>query len=61
MKVKDCEICGAELRVPEARQGETVTCGAPACDREARAIAQQERDEAHEDLDRRLGWDGRGW
>ena len=56
MKVTHCEICGAALPIPEVRQGETVTCGRAECDREARAIAQQERDEAHEELDRQMGW-----
>ena len=56
-KVKHCESCGADLFTPQTRfYGEMVTCGSSECEREARDSEQQQREEAHEQLDRDLGW-----
>ena len=55
--VRRCEICGADLFTPQTRcSGEIVTCGSSDCEREASNSAQQQRDEAHEQLGRDLGW-----
>ena len=58
MKVKYCDNCGAELFHPETRWShqEMVTCGSQECEREARNHERQKCEEAHERLDRDLGW-----
>ena len=56
-KVKNCENCGADLFEPRVRfHREMITCGSSECDREARNVYIQERDEAHEQLDIALGY-----
>lgn len=51
-----CFYCGADIG-PKDRFSERLDdCGATECAREARYAAQQERDEAHEQLDRDMGW-----
>lgn len=54
-KMRHCFNCGAELGV-SAYHDPLDTCGARECERAARDAAQQERDEAHEQLDRDMGW-----
>ena len=51
-----CYNCGAELGVyPFADRYDT--CGKLECDREARNASIEERDNAHEQLDRDNGWE----
>ena len=58
MKVKFCENCGSELFIPETRgfHREMITCGSSECERAARDDERQQREEAHEQLDRDEGW-----
>ena len=52
-----CFNCGASLGVIEARLYDSRdTCGALECEREARDAYQQEREEAHRELDEQRGW-----
>lgn len=52
-----CWNCGESLGEIELRHYDRRdTCGASACEREAREAARAEREEAHERLDRDLGW-----
>jgi hypothetical protein len=54
---RHCRNCGDSLGFVEDRhwhRGDT--CGKPECDREAREQDQAEREEAHERLDRDMGW-----
>jgi hypothetical protein len=56
-KMRHCWYCGGEIGVYEAKNYHpTDTCGQPECEREARYAAQAEREEAHERLDRDMGW-----
>jgi hypothetical protein len=56
-KMRHCWNCGAELGVLSRAQWEPGdTCGKTECEREARDQARAERDQAHEQLDRDLGW-----
>lgn len=56
-KMRHCCNCGAELGVIEARfYDRSDTCGSPQCDREVREWAQEEREQAHRDLDDSMGW-----
>jgi hypothetical protein len=56
-RMRHCFNCGAELGVYAARDYDPMdTCGALECDKGAREAARQEREEAHEQLDRDLGW-----
>lgn len=55
---RHCWNCGASLGWIEDRfYDRTDTCGASECEREAHREAVIERDEAHERLDRDMGWD----
>lgn len=57
-KERFCWCCGESMGWVENRyydRGDT--CGKLDCDKEARYQAQQEREEAHEMLDRNNGWD----
>jgi hypothetical protein len=57
-KMRFCCCCGAELGVWEAKHYDRRdTCGAQACEREMRDAEAAERFEAHERLDRDMGWD----
>ncbi len=57
-KVRQCFYCGADMGFIENRHYDRLDpCGAPECNRDARDAAAQERDEAHERLDRDNGWD----
>lgn len=52
-----CFNCGASMGVIEDRYYDRRdTCGSRECEREARDEAAAERDEAHERLDRDMGW-----
>ncbi len=54
---RHCWHCGASLGVIEDRYYDRRdTCGKPECEREARYGAQAEREEAHDRLDRDMGW-----
>jgi hypothetical protein len=58
-RMRHCWHCGAEMGVIENRyydRGDT--CGKRECDRAARDVAQEERDEAHKQLERDMEW---GW
>lgn len=54
-KMRHCFNCGAELGAYDDYHP-LDTCGAHECDRAARDAAYAERDEAHERLDRDMGW-----
>lgn len=57
VKERFCWNCGASMGVIENRYYDSRdTCGATECDREARYQAESERAEAHEQLDRDMGW-----
>ncbi len=53
-----CFNCGEEIGIYEGkqRQRDMDTCGKQECDREARDALAQEREEAHEQLDRDMGY-----
>lgn len=55
-KMRYCFNCGEQLG-EYADYDPLDTCGKVECNREARHAARQERDEAHERLDREMGWD----
>lgn len=55
-KMQHCWFCGAELGIYKKHYSDRDTCGASECEREARYDAMAERDEAHEQLDRDMGW-----
>jgi hypothetical protein len=50
-----CFNCGEELGA-YANYDRLDTCGKRECDREARAIREEERQNAHDQLDRDMGW-----
>lgn len=54
-KMRHCFNCGAELGC-YADYDRADTCGAQECNREARDSIAEERDDAHERLDRDNGW-----
>ena len=51
-----CFNCGEDLGAWDRFSEALDTCGAPECTREMRNALAQERDEAHEQLDRDMGW-----
>ncbi len=55
-KMRHCFNCGKELGV-YADYDRMDDCGARECTRAARDALAQEREEAHEQLDRDNGWD----
>lgn len=56
-KVRFCWNCGADMGFIENRYFDrTDTCGATECIRAARDALAQERNEAHEQVDRDMGW-----
>ncbi len=56
-KMRHCWYCGAELGMIENKYYDrTDTCGRSECDRELRHQMAAERDDAHEQLDRDMGW-----
>lgn len=54
-KMRFCFNCGEELGF-DSYYDPLDTCGAAECARAAREAMAQERDEAHEQLDRDMGW-----
>lgn len=54
-KMRHCFYCGDELGVHSDWQPLDM-CGKRECERAAGECAQQEREEAHEQLDRDMGW-----
>ncbi len=58
MKVQHCEYCGDDLgtTVHKFAGDEPVVCGKQECSRYAREVMAQEREDAHRDLDERMGW-----
>lgn len=53
-----CFNCGEDIGPKDAWSEQLDTCGAAECNREARNAFMQERDEAHERLDRDMGYGG---
>lgn len=51
-----CAYCGDDMGEWTKFSERTDTCGKPECQRFEREEAQAERDEAHERLDRDMGW-----
>lgn len=56
-KMQHCFYCGEELGVYRHHPNDIEHCGSRECAREAMAAHRQERDEAHERLDRDMGWE----
>ena len=57
MKLTQCEFCGDDLGgAVEKWPGEPVTCGKRECERWVWEEMQRIREEAHEQLDRDMGW-----
>lgn len=57
MKVHNCEYCGADLGGPvEKWHGDFIVCGERECQRAERDFHAERRDEAHEQLDRDMGY-----
>lgn len=54
-KMRRCFYCGDEIGV-YSDYDRLDTCGKQECEREASNEVRQRRDEAHEQLDRDLGW-----
>lgn len=56
-KMRHCFNCGTELGVIADKDYEPLdTCGSSECSRAARDAMRSEREEAHEQLDRDMGW-----
>lgn len=55
-KHQHCDFCGDDLGVYVRYGREPQTCGKPECELWARDEMQGERDEAHEQLDRDMGY-----
>ena len=55
-KMRHCFNCGEELGA-YAYYDRLDTCGKITCEREARDASYAEREEAHDRLDRDMGWD----
>jgi len=54
---RHCWYCGASLGIVQDRlYDRTDTCGALECNRAARDQIAADREEAHEQLDRDMGW-----
>lgn len=53
-----CFYCGEDIGI-YADYEPTDTCGKAECERERRNIERQEREEAHQQLDRDMGWSDR--
>lgn len=54
-KMRHCFFCGEELGV-YADYDPLDSCGKRECERAVRDALEQEREEAHERLDRDMGW-----
>jgi hypothetical protein len=56
-KQRYCWNCGEDMGFIENRYYDKHdTCGKLECQREAQAMYREEREEAHRDLDERMGW-----
>jgi hypothetical protein len=55
-KMRHCFNCGAELGM-FADYDPLDICGARDCERAAQDAVRQQHDEAHDQLDRDMGWD----
>lgn len=55
-KMKHCAYCGEELGMTESHDRDPESCGKAECNREVSAMYREEREEAHRDLDERMGW-----
>lgn len=56
-RVRHCWNCGDDMGFIENRHYDYMdTCGRQECDRAVRDALAEERDEAHEQLDRDMGW-----
>lgn len=56
--ISHCENCGADLGRPVVKYPhDFITCGSRECEREARNQEIEAREQAHEQLDRDMGWD----
>jgi hypothetical protein len=51
-----CYYCGEDIGEKDRFSDRLDDCGSPECSRQARNDAAAERDEAHEQLDRDMGW-----
>lgn len=58
MKMKHCAYCGDELGLVahDSYFREPEPCGKRECQREVTAMYRDEREQAHEQLDRDMGW-----
>ena len=56
-RMQFCFNCGEELGRYRAYYGDIQCCGKPECTREERHQYEAERAEAHDRLDRDMGWD----
>ena len=57
LKERFCYVCGESLGEIDARNYDRRdTCGKLSCDREIREEDREHREEAHRDLDERMGW-----
>lgn len=58
IKMRHCCYCGEELGLIASKDYDrTDTCGKWECEREVRDMLAEERERAHEQLDRDMGWD----
>jgi len=56
-KMRYCYVCGEEMgMVEDLYSDRRDTCGQLSCQREVVAEDREEREEAHERLDRDMGW-----
>ena len=55
-KMQYCDYCGDEIGAGHRYYRERMTCGKHECERWARGEEQDEREQAHEELDRNMGW-----
>lgn len=57
-KMKHCAWCGDEIGMASYATGlnDPESCGKKECNREVNGMYQAERDEAHEQLDRDMGY-----
>jgi hypothetical protein len=57
-KERFCWYCGASLgEIEDSHYEPTDTCGKRECERAANDEARAQREEAHRQLDRDMGWD----
>lgn len=57
-KQRFCWNCGADMGLIEDKYYDSRdTCGSTECERENRDRHAEEREQAHEQLDREMGWD----